>query len=224
MFVKNLCCVIGFSLTMQSLYAGVGLETTRVIFNESDKNQGIVAFNTDKKVSYLAQSWIENQQEKQSSDFVVMTPLLKVRPDQKNTVQIMKSADLNANQESMYWLNVKFIAPNQRNADNTLKYAMTHRIKVIHRPNALSNVVMAKEVEKLTWKTQEGQFSLKNPTPYFIHLAELKIAGQIIETPNYIEPYGEFSQKLKQPVQATTLQLSYINDYGRAIAVELPAA
>lgn len=224
MLLKKLCCMAGFVMAMQSLYAGVGLENTRVIFNENDKNKGIVAFNTDEKVSYLAQSWIEDQQEKQSADFVVMTPLLKVRPQQKNTVQIMKNTDLNAHQESMYWLNVKFIAPNQKNADNTLKYAMTHRIKVIYRPAALSQVVMANEVSKLTWHMQEGQFSLKNPTPFFIHLAELKLAGQKIETPTYLAPYSEFKQKVNLPVQATVLQLSYISDYGRAMSVELPVA
>jgi len=224
MLIKKICCVLGFSLIMQSSYAGVGLETTRVIFNEGDKNQGVVAFNTDKTVSYLAQSWVENQHEKQSNDFVVMTPLLKVRPEQKNTVQLMKNVNLNADQESMYWLNVKFIAPNQKDADNTLKYAMTHRIKVLYRPSALSKMTMAEEAKKLTWNVQNGQLNLKNPTPFYIHLAEVKLAGQAITTPTYIAPYAQINQKVNAPAQTNVLHLSYINDHGRAMPIELSAS
>lgn len=222
MFVKKLCCTAVFATAMQSLYAGFGLETTRVIYNEADKSQAVVAFNTDDKGSYLTQSWIEDQNDKASSDFVVMSPLLKIRPAQKNSIQIVKNATFNPAQESLYWLNVKFIAPSPKDAENVLKYSMTHKIKVIYRPAALAKVVLDNEVQKMTWQLQNGQFCLNNPTPYYIHIAKLEIDGHKIEAPSYVAPNGQFKTQFNASIQPNSkLQLDYINDYGRAVVVQL---
>ncbi|MBA5838935.1 fimbria/pilus periplasmic chaperone, partial [Morganella morganii] len=44
-----------------------------------------------------------------------------------------------ADRESLYWLNVKFVAPSEEGQENVLRYSMTNRIKILYRPAALDN-------------------------------------------------------------------------------------
>ncbi|MDQ8937077.1 molecular chaperone [Acinetobacter rudis] len=210
-----------FTMT-QGVYAGFGLETTRVIFSEKDRNQSVVAFNTDKNISYLAQSWIQNEQGKISPDFIATPPLLKLRPQQKNTIQLTKNVVLPADKESLYWLNVKFVAPisNAEN-DNVLKYSMTHKIKLIYRPTLLSKIPFDQEVKKLTSEIQNNQVTLNNPTAFYINIAEIKVNGKEVKSPSFVAPYSKKTIDLgfAAQVQSKT-EITYIDDYGKSILLQ----
>lgn len=206
---------------MQAVSAGTGLETTRVIFSEKDRNQSVVAFNTDKKSSYLAQSWIENEQGKLSPDFIPTPPILKLRPEQKNTIQITKNATLRSDQESLYWLNVKFIPPVNAEAENLLKFSMTHRIKLIYRPESLSKQVLEDEVQKLTWEVQNNQLILNNPTAFYINLSTIHVDGKEIKSASYVAPHSQYKVVLDTSgKQQSQIEISYINDYGKSILLK----
>ncbi|TCM65167.1 fimbrial chaperone protein [Acinetobacter calcoaceticus] len=199
-------------------YAGFGLETTRVIYQEKDKNQSVVAFNTDQDTNYLLQSWVENNQEQLSPDFVTTPPLLKLRPQQKNTIQITKNSNQSNTTEQLYWLNVKFIAPSDKNLENVLKYSMTHRIKLIYRPSELSVFELAEEVKKIKWQMHDGALYAENPTAFFINIAALKINATDLEAPSYFPPYSKTQLPIQLiPASQKSIQLTYINDYGKAV-------
>lgn len=219
--IKNNLLAILFLSTTQSIYAGTGLETTRVIFSEKDRSQSVVAFNTDKKHSYLAQSWIENEQGKISPDFITTPPIIKLRAEQKNTIQITKNAVLKSDQESLYWLNVKFIPPIDADAENILKFSMTHRIKLIYRPNILSKQSLEDEVKKLTWEVQNNQLILNNPTAFYINLASIEVDGKEIKSSNYIAPHSQNKITLASIAkQQSQVGITYINDYGKSILLK----
>lgn len=221
--LKKLFITCLFTTIAPAVFAGTGLETTRVIFNEKDRSQSVVAFNTDKKSSYLAQSWIENEQGVMSPDFIPTPPILKLRPEQKNTIQLSKNVVLKPDQESLYWLNVKFIPPvaGGVEAENILKFSMTHRIKLIYRPESLSKQTLEQEVEKLTWKRQGNQLLLDNPTAFYIHIAKIEIDGKEIKSPSYVAPYSQGKVTLSPSSKETSkIDISYINDYGKSILLE----
>lgn len=221
--LKKTFLTLIFSGVTQTVFAGSGLETTRVIFSEKDRSQSAVAFNTDKKSSYLAQSWIENEQGKISPDFIPTPPILKLRLEQKNTIQITKNAVLKPDQESLYWLNVKFIPPVAAGteAENILKFSMTHRIKLIYRPESLSKQTLEQEAEKLTWKIQNNQLQLNNPTAFYINLAKVEADGKEIKSVSYVAPYSHSNIALDSSVKAQSkIDISYINDYGKTILLK----
>lgn len=73
MSFKNVFLGLGLLLsTVTSSFAGFGLETTRVIYNEQSNNEGFVAFNTDKDTNYLLQSWIEDLNGEVTQNFVII--------------------------------------------------------------------------------------------------------------------------------------------------------
>lgn len=213
---KILLASILISAFTSTSYAGFGLETTRVIYSESSKNEGVVAFNTDKNRNYLLQSWIEDINGKVTSDFAVTPPLLKLRAEQKNTLQITKVANINNNQESLYWLNVKFVAPSNENLENVLRYSMTNRIKLIHRPASLTEKDFDKSVVELKWHSIGNNIKVKNTSPFYINIAKLKVNGSEVTAPSYLAPRSDtvidLPSTIKNPAKVS---LSYINDFGK---------
>lgn len=218
---KKLLCFSFIFGVLQSAHAGFGLETTRVIFAEKDRNQSVVAFNTDKNTSYLAQSWIQNEKGDLSPDFIATPPLLKLRPQQKNTIQLTKNAELNSEKETLYWLNVKFVAPISSDAENILKYSMTHKIKLIYRPTVLSKLSYEEEVKKLTSEIQSNQLILNNPTAFYINIAEIKINGKDVKSPSFVAPHSKATIAIGfSAQQQSKAEITYVDDYGKSILLE----
>lgn len=218
---KKLFGLTFFFGMLQGAHAGFGLETTRVIFAEKDRNQAVVAFNTDKNTSYLAQSWIQNEQGDISPDFIATPPLLKLRPQQKNTIQLTKNVELNPKKETLYWLNVKFVAPIPNDAENILKYSMTHKIKLIYRPTELSNLAFDQEVKKITSSIQNNQLTIDNPTAFYINIAQIKINDKEVKSPSFVAPHAKavIAIGFSASPQSKT-EISYVDDFGKSILLK----
>lgn len=219
MFIKSI--ILGFSLFFLSTtisFAGFGLEATRVIFNEGNNSASVVAFNTDKNINFLVQSWIENGEDQMTTDFVTTPPIFKLKAEHKNTIQITKNSNPASNKETLYWINVKFIAPQSKNAENILRYSMSNKIKLIYRPLALKNIDIQKEVEGLIWENKNGELSVRNNSPIYINIANIKINNQELEAPSYFPPHS--TVKVKSTIKLdvnNSVTMRYINDYGTTI-------
>ncbi|MEQ4924651.1 fimbrial biogenesis chaperone [Proteus hauseri] len=201
-----------FNITLAN--ASVGLETTRLIYNENDKSGSLVAFNNNKELNYLIQSWIVDKDNNLSDDFIVTPPVLKVQALNKNTLDITKIISLPDNQESLYWVNVKFIAPGNKNDENVLRYTIINKIKLIYRPTVLKDLIPEKAVEQLTVKTNNGFVSIYNPTGVYINLSGALDGDKKIETPSYIEPFSEI--KVSAHLNKS-FSINYINDLGKVL-------
>ncbi|MBG6027280.1 molecular chaperone [Proteus mirabilis] len=195
--------------------ASVGLETTRLIYNENDKSGSLVAFNNNKELNYLIQSWIVDKDNNISDEFIITPPVLKVQALNKNTLDITKIKETPNNKESLYWVNVKFIAPGNKNDENVLRYTIINKIKLIYRPTVLKDLIPEKAVEQLTVKTNNGFVSIYNPTGVYINLSGALEGDKKIETPSYIEPFSEIkvSAKLNK-----SFSINYINDLGKVLS------
>ena len=211
------------SLVSAQSYAGIGLETTRIIFNQNDKNASVTAFNTDANTGFLLQSWVEGVDRKLSPDFVVTPPLMKLGQDKKNTLNISKVADLsNNNVEQLYWLNVRFIPPGKENSENVLRFSLTNQIKLIYRPEILEKVDFSKEVKKIIWTVTGDKLVVNNPTPYIINLNSINIDAQPVEEITYLLPKTETNFKLKSKASVKPkIEFSYINDYGAVVKLDV---
>ncbi|MDM3868987.1 fimbrial biogenesis chaperone [Proteus faecis] len=210
-----------FSLITSS-FAGFGLETTRVVYNESNNNEGFVAFNSDKNTNYLLQSWVEDLNGKLTQDFVITPPLIKLMAQQKNTLQVTKNTTLPNDIESMYWINVKFVAPSNENLENVLRYSMTNRIKLIYRPQSLRDVNIDKEIKELRWTVKNTSLVVSNSSPYFINIGKLIVDGNEIEKiPSFLSPKSETTINVNKTLSGKEkIKLFYIDDFGKSLPME----
>ena len=217
--IKAFACI---SLVSVQSYAGIGLETTRVIFNQNDKSESVTAFNTSANMEFLLQSWIEGEDKKFSPDFIVTPPLMKLGAEKKNAMIITKIAELTDTVERLYWLNVRFIPASDKTTENVLRYSMTKKIKLIYRPKDLEKVDFDREIKKLVWEVQGDQLVVSNPTAYIINLNSIDINSESVADINYLRPQAKTNFKLKSKYPAhPKIKFSYINDYGAVIATEV---
>lgn len=217
--------LLGLGLIFSSItssFAGFGLETTRVVYSETSKNEGFVAFNSDKNTNYLLQSWVEDLNGKLTQDFVITPPLIKLMAQQKNTLQVTKNTTLPNDIESMYWINVKFVAPSNENLENVLRYSMTNRIKLIYRPQSLKNDNIEKEIKELKWSSKNNNLVVSNNSPYFINISKLFIDGKEIEQlPGFLSPKSETIISVNKALSGKEkIKLFYIDDFGKNLPME----
>ncbi|WYX00973.1 molecular chaperone [Proteus vulgaris] len=223
MILKKMLLGLGLIFSsITSSFAGFGLETTRVVYNESNNNEGFVAFNSDKNTNYLLQSWVEDLNGKLTQDFVITPPLIKLIAQQKNTLQVTKNTILPNDIESMYWINVKFVAPSNENLENVLRYSMTNRIKLIYRPQSLKNANIEKEIKTLNWNIKNENLVVSNKSPYFINIGKLIIDGKEIENiPSFLLPKSETTINVGKTLPSNKkIELFYIDDFGKSLPVE----
>ncbi|MBG3012417.1 molecular chaperone [Proteus faecis] len=208
--------------SITSSFAGFGLETTRVVYNESNNNEGFVAFNSDKNTNYLLQSWVEDLNGKLTQDFVITPPLIKLMAQQKNTLQVTKNTTLPNDIESMYWINVKFVAPSNENLENVLRYSMTNRIKLIYRPQSLRDVNIEKKIKELRWSVKNTSLVVSNSSPYFINIGKLIVDGNEIEKiPSFLSPKSETTINVNKTLSGKEkIKLFYIDDFGKSLPME----
>ncbi|WP_337228383.1 molecular chaperone [Proteus faecis] len=208
--------------SITSSFAGFGLETTRVVYNESNNNEGFVAFNSDKNTNYLLQSWVEDLNGKLTQDFVITPPLIKLMAQQKNTLQVTKNTTLPNDIESMYWINVKFVAPSNENLENVLRYSITNRIKLIYRPQSLRDVNIDKEIKELRWTVKNTSLVVSNSSPYFINIGKLIVNGNEIEKiPSFLSPKSETTINVNKTLSGKEkIKLFYIDDFGKSLPME----
>ena len=139
MFTKtNILSACALLLLVSESYAGFGLETTRVIYHEKITARVLLPLIPTKAEIIFCSHGLKIKQE--------MSALILFQHHhssnyglKKNTLQITKVASLPADRESLYWLNVKFVAPSEEGQENVLRYSMTNRIKILYRPAALDN-------------------------------------------------------------------------------------
>ena len=226
MFTKTNITAACLLLLVSTSYAGFGLETTRVIYHEKNNSEGVVAFNTDKGRNYLLKSWVEDKAGNVSSDFVSTPPLVKLRAEKKNTLQVTKVASLPADRESLYWLNVKFVAPGEEGRENVLRYSMTNRIKIIYRPSVLDN---NRDIETgmntLAWSVSGNRLTVNNPAPYYVNISKITVNNQEVKLPSgYLSPKSTETLTVPQAIKLpTNIKMTYINDYGKAVELNYSA-
>ncbi|GAA3611770.1 fimbria/pilus periplasmic chaperone [Gibbsiella greigii] len=213
MRISHVLLTVATLLSPLLAYAGgVGLGATRLVYQAGDKQAALGVRNTNENDPYLIETWLDNANNEQTTDFVVVPPLAVLQPKSENTLRIMFTGQgLPQDRETLYWMTVKAIPQSAPHEKNTLQMAAASRIKVFYRP---TNLPIAPSD---AWKRLEGTFNtgkvtLHNPTPYYITLSSLTIDGKkvtplMIAPKNKITLTGTFANAKKAEYQTT-------NDYG----------
>ncbi|EJA0673690.1 fimbria/pilus periplasmic chaperone, partial [Salmonella enterica] len=148
--------------------AGVVIYGTRIIY-PAEKNEVLVQLMNQGGRSSLVQSWIDDGDtslppEKIKVPFLLTPPVAKVAGDSGQQIKIKKMPNmLPNNKESLFYLNVLDIPPNNPNSTgkNVLKFAMQNRIKLFYRPKGIAPVNRG-TFQKLSMKRTANSYSIQN--------------------------------------------------------------
>ncbi|WP_072209178.1 fimbria/pilus periplasmic chaperone [Pantoea stewartii] len=215
--MSTLRIVIGmFLLFSSNAFAdgGITIQGTRIIYPIDERQMAISISNTSSKDSYLVQSWIENQTGKKVKDLIVAPPLYLSGPKDENILSlILMNQNLPKDRESLYYFVAKGIPSIDKKTydKNNVRIAIASRIKLFVRPSGL-NPSPEIAPEKLTFTKHNNSVLVKNPTPYYLTLINIRYGKRKIES-LMVKP---FSQEAMPSVDTTSPMIVYstINDYG----------
>lgn len=194
---------------------GIALGATRVIYPADAKQSSLALSNSNKQERYLINAWIENANGQKEKTFVITPPLFVSEPDSENTLRIIYAGPaLASDKETLFYLNVKAIpSMDKKNGENSnvLQLAILSRIKLFVRPKNLE-ISAAQAIDKLAFTRKGTALSINNPSPYYVTLVNLQLAGKKLENV-MIAPKSTASVALPAAAQGV-LSWQSVNDYG----------
>ena len=222
-------CLLSLAIfCSQSIFAGVTIDGTRIIFPSNAKSISVQLRNGFSTPA-LVQTWIDNGDIDQIPNadqipFVLTPPLSRVEPNRGQIIRIIPtgSPSLPQDRESLFWFNMLDIPPDdpQYVGKNLLTFNVRTRIKLFYRPSNLkmsANTAYASIKAKYNQSTKE--INLNNPTPYFITITQMDFKSKSEHT--------EYSQAVmlkpfsQQAVEKLTINFSpekfsyqVVNDLG----------
>lgn len=200
---------------------GIGLGATRVIYPADARQVSLPVINHSVKDRYLINSWIENGNNKKDKHFVVTPPLFVSEPNSEHTLRLVYLGDaLPQDRESVFWVNVKAIpAINKQDIEgkNVLQLAILSRIKLFLRPASLGSAPENLS-EMLSFKLQNNQLTLTNPSAYFISVVNLKVGSRSLQN-IMVPPKGSASVSVPRGVSGQ-VTFQTVNDYGGVTAIK----
>lgn len=208
--------VAALLLVMSSAQAGIIVGGTRIIY-KGDKKETSISIKNPDKTSYLIQSWSDTGEKNgDKTQFMITPPLFRLGPEQENTLRIIRAGgNLPEDRESLYWMNIKSIPATEKNdSANTLQIAVKTRIKLIYRPQSLTEQP-EKFTDKLTWQRSGNSVTVTNPTPYYMNFSSVKVGGSTVKDASYVAPMSRATFTL--PAGASgDISWVIINDFGSA--------
>lgn len=214
--------LVGFIFPTMSYASGIMLGNTRIIYPLTQKQTSISVRNTSEDERFMVQSWIDDANEKKSSDFILTPPLFVSNPGQESALRLMLAdSGLPTDRESLYYLTAKAIPAVDKEkltGQNSLLIAAATRIKVFVRPDGLQPAV-DKAPALLTFSRSGKHVTVSNPTPYYITMVNMKTNGKALENKSVmVSPKSSVTFSL--PGGSQNLSFSTMNDYG-GVSVEI---
>lgn len=181
---------LGYSLSTQ---AGVVMGGTRVVYPQQQREVAFSITNVEQNTPYLIQSWVENYdaENKSRPPFVVTPTLFRLDAEQKNTLRISYlGTPLPADRESVFWLNVKNIAPTSKANNNKLQINVKSKFKIFFRPSGLKGDP-AQAYKQLSFSCQGKILTVHNPSPWFVSFYRIKVGNAEIKDPGMVGPFAD---------------------------------
>ncbi|EPR0409949.1 fimbria/pilus periplasmic chaperone [Enterobacter asburiae] len=200
---------------INSVYAeGIALGATRIIYPLSEKQSSINVVNTNKKETFLVQSWVSDPQGNKSASFSVTPPLFVMKPEKANVLRIMYvGPKLPEDRESVFYFNNKAIPSVDKKElkGNTLQIATQSIIKLFMRPSHLSMKSMDAPAT-LRCQQNGNKITITNPSPYFVSLVKFSVGGKALPN-NMVPPMGNLQVMAPEHAQGA-ISFQTMNDYG----------
>lgn len=167
--VWSLVTLLVFPLTVQ---AAVTLDRTRAVFDGASKSISLNISNDNQQQPYLAQSWLEDEQQNKmlTGPLIITPPVQRLEPGAKGIIRVKATgsvSQLPQDRESLFYFNLREIPP-ESEKPNVLQIALQTKIKLFYRPKALKREPGAVWQDRLVLHTETGGYRIENPTPYYV--------------------------------------------------------
>ncbi|EJD6672739.1 TPA: fimbria/pilus periplasmic chaperone [Providencia rettgeri] len=218
-YFSTLVLITSFLYSSFSMAGGVALGATRVIYPMGAKQVSLTTNNTDQKNRFLVQTWIDNENDQKTKEFIVTPPLFVSKPKSENTLRIsFNGGEYPQDRETLFWLNSKAIPAVDKNTienENVLQIAVLSRIKIFLRPENLP--ISSDDAPKtLTFTRSQGKLVVHNPSPYYLTLVNVFFGKEKLES-FMIAPKSDFTISVTGN-NGNTVTYQTINDYGATLS------
>jgi len=213
--------------------AGLLAEHTRIIYPAQTGARSVLIANTN-PWPVLVQTWVDHGEgdlERANAPFVVLPAIFRLEPQAIQSLRILHTDDaLPEHQESLFWLNLYEIPPNDaRSASDTgparLTLTLNTQLKLLYRPAGLDAPDADALAAQLEFSLQQDgshwHLLAHNPTPWNASLSALSIDGADGPLPAdtqdlLLPPFTtrRWSLRNGQPAAAVKVSFSLIDDAG----------
>lgn len=232
---KNIPLFLCAFFSINISYAGILASSTRVVYSQTDTEKSLMLVNTN-EYPVLTQVWIDNGQmdsEFQNTPFAVLPGVFKLSPRETKGIRIIYNGmPLASDRESLYWLNLYEIPAIKKDnlAQEYLNLAMNTQMKIFYRPKNLPSFTLNELQKKIQYELissdHKVELKLKNPTPYYLNFANIKISNAQFNSDiqhqddNILPPFSEKTYSLTNPnfqkKSPDLLEYTLIDDTGKS--------
>ncbi|WP_126357853.1 fimbrial biogenesis chaperone [Cedecea lapagei] len=219
------------SVSSLSMGSGLGLDATRIIYNQSAGGATVTVRNTTPDTAYLVRSIISTDVDgkKVSPAFLVSPPLVRLESGSSNALRIrlLQAQSLVSGKESLFYFQTTGIPgsknPLARNSEagfssvgGQISFGVGNTVKLFYRPEGLPPPTR-ETWQRLVFERVPGALKVTNPTPYYMTLSSLRVDGQPVRfsahrpamlAPSSSQVYGTGSSQKKR------VSWSVIDDFG----------
>ncbi|MEQ4924176.1 fimbrial biogenesis chaperone [Proteus hauseri] len=208
--------LMGVSTVAQS---AVTLDRTRVIFPGTEKSINITIRNDNPTLPYLAQTWIDDANEKKltTGPLIATPPIQRLDPKSSSIVQISTTpsvASLPQDRESVFYYNLREVPPKSEEA-NVLQIALQSRVKLFYRPAGILPQADSMWFHSVTLTPSAKGYTVNNVTPFYLTVIGLASTQKTAETGAFdvvmIPPKSDHEFAM---AKTTVPYMTIINDYG----------
>lgn len=211
-FIIKIIVVSALLVNISYAAGGIALGATRLIYNQEKKQASMPVVNSTTNKRFLINSWVEDASSKKINTVIVTPPMFVSEAKSESSLRIINAnQNLARDRETLYYLNVQAIpsvSKEELEQTNVLQLAILSRIKMMVRPPNLS-IRVEDAPGLLITSVRNNKIFIKNPTPYFMTIANLSVDNQKQIT-FMLDPFSEksldhFGREIK---------FQTINDYG----------
>lgn len=233
---KIVCILAALSAVSQ---AAVVPQQSRVIFHPGNVRIPLLLVNNG-EVPVLIQTWVDlgtpnKKPGGKSFPFVALPAVFTLNKGEKKEITLIRSdlsADLPADRESLYWLNIYEISSVKKNTarlkQNKVSLAMNTQLKIINRPFTDKDD-FRRRTQRMVFRSQlaEGEVVITavNQTPYYFTPGQMSITvgpqqyQVYLDSDKDVAPFSDKTFSLKThlgslPAGKASLHFTAIDDQG----------
>ncbi|WP_149455239.1 fimbrial biogenesis chaperone [Escherichia albertii] len=203
--------------------ASFGPRESTLIFDGRQNSTSYRIDNSDARLPWLVQAWVEDINEKRTDAFTSVPLVFRVEPSSTFTVRVVKKVEVPEDRETLYWAVSNSLPGGERSEQKSdgdkisaqLSLAYRFKVPMIYRPAALAG--KPQQPEALQWRADKGgKMTVHNPTRYVVQLNYVNAGGKRYQGKGvswFISPEKSVTVDVSAGA-GSRIKYGVVNDYG----------